>query len=143
MEQCSETSAYKIQTPRNYPEENLQTVHNFLISNFRRIPYVVSFLLGNSPASEFYMPTFRNTVCSIFIGRQFYNYLPMKMEQCSETSAYNIQTPRNYPEENLQTVHNFLISNFRRILYVVSFLLGNSPASECYMLTFRNTVPSS
>jgi len=26
-------------------------------------------LLGNSPASEVYMPTFRNTVCSIFIGR--------------------------------------------------------------------------
>jgi len=30
---------------------------------------VVCFLLGNSPASEFYMPTFRNTVCSIFIGK--------------------------------------------------------------------------
>jgi hypothetical protein len=29
---------------------------------------VVCFLLGNSLASEFYMPTFRNTVCSIFIG---------------------------------------------------------------------------
>jgi hypothetical protein len=30
---------------------------------------VICFLLGNSPASEFYMPTFRNTVCSIFIGK--------------------------------------------------------------------------
>ena len=39
-----------------------------LISNFHHILYVVCFLLGNSPASEFYMPTFRNTVCSIFIG---------------------------------------------------------------------------
>jgi hypothetical protein len=29
----------------------------------------VCFHLGNSPASEFYMPTFRNTVCCIFIGR--------------------------------------------------------------------------
>jgi hypothetical protein len=30
--------------------------------------------------------------------------LPWKMEQteCSETSAYKIQTPGNYPEENLQ-----------------------------------------
>jgi hypothetical protein len=27
------------------------------------------FLLGNSPAYEFYMPTFRNTVCSFYIGR--------------------------------------------------------------------------
>jgi hypothetical protein len=31
-----------------------------LISNFRRVPNVVCFLLGNSPASEIYMPTFRN-----------------------------------------------------------------------------------
>ena len=30
----------------------------------------------------------------------------MKMEQteCSETSAYKIQTPGNYPEENIQQV---------------------------------------
>jgi hypothetical protein len=26
----------------------------------------------------------------------------MKMEQCSETSAYKIQTPGNYPEENIK-----------------------------------------
>ena len=31
---------------------------------------VVFFLLGDSPGSEFYMPTFRNTVCSIFIGKK-------------------------------------------------------------------------
>jgi len=35
----------------------------------------------------------------------------------------------------------FLISNFRRILYVVCFLLGNSPASEFYMPTDRYSVP--
>jgi len=31
-------------------------------------------------------------------------YLPMKMEQkeCSETSAYEIQTPGNYPKESIQ-----------------------------------------
>ena len=34
----------------------------FLISNFRRVLYVVYFLLDNSPAFEFYMPTFRNTL---------------------------------------------------------------------------------
>jgi len=34
----------------------------FVISNFRRVLYVVCFLLGNSPTSEFYMPTFRNTL---------------------------------------------------------------------------------
>jgi hypothetical protein len=33
----------------------------------------------------------------------------MKMEQteCSETSAYKIQTPGNYPEENIQ--HQFIV----------------------------------
>jgi len=35
----------------------------------------------------------------------------MKMEQteCSETSAYKIQTPGNYPEENIQHVWSTLI----------------------------------
>jgi len=37
----------------------------------------------------------------------------------------------------------FLVSNFRRIMNVVFFLLGDSPASKFYMPTFRNTVPSS
>jgi len=66
---------------------------------------VVCFLLGNSPASEFYMPTFRNTLFHLRrqVGELF-NYLPMKMEQteCSETSAYKIRTPGNCPEENIQ-----------------------------------------
>ena len=35
----------------------------------------------------------------------------------------------------------FLISSFRRVLYVVCFLLGNYPASGFYMPTFRNTLP--
>ena len=34
----------------------------FLISSFRRVLYVVRFLLGNYPASGFSMPTFRNTL---------------------------------------------------------------------------------
>ena len=33
-----------------------------------------------------------------------------------------------------------LISNFRRVLNVIGFLLGDSPASEIYMPTFRNTL---
>ena len=72
-----------------------------MISNFRRVLNVVCFLLGNSPASELYMPTFRNTLSHL------YTYPPIKMDQteCSETSAYKIQTPGNYPEESIQ--HNF------------------------------------
>jgi hypothetical protein len=36
--------------------------------------------------------------------KSFYTYLPIKMElaERSETSAYKIQMPRNYPEENIQ-----------------------------------------
>jgi len=33
-----------------------------LISNFRHIVNVLFFLLGDSPASEFYVPTFRSTL---------------------------------------------------------------------------------
>jgi hypothetical protein len=42
------------------------------------------------------------------IGVEFYIYLPMKMEQteCFETSAYKIQTPGNYPEENIKHTEN-------------------------------------
>ena len=65
---------------------------------------ILCFLLGISPASELYMPTFRNTlsVPSSQAGDIKY-HLPMKMEQteCSETSAYIIQTPGNYPKENI------------------------------------------
>jgi len=49
----------------------------------KQYKFVICFLLGNSQASEFYMPTFRNTLCF-------------------ETSAYKIQTQGNYPEESIQ-----------------------------------------
>jgi hypothetical protein len=54
---------------------------------------VVCFLLGNSSVSEFYMPTFRNTL---------FHLQPMMMEQTECFEAYKIQTPGNYPEENVQ-----------------------------------------
>ena len=55
---------------------------------FRRVLKVVCFLLGNSPASEFYMPTFRNTL--FHLHRQ----VPANEDgtKCSETLAYKIQT---------------------------------------------------
>ena len=59
--------------------------------------HVVCFLLGNPPAPEFYMPTFRNNL--FHLHRQIGTYPIMKMEQteCSETSVYKIQTPGDYP----------------------------------------------
>jgi hypothetical protein len=42
-------------------------------------------------------------------------YPPMKMEQteCSETSAYKIQTPGNYPKESIQQCINSMIIQLR------------------------------
>jgi hypothetical protein len=48
---------------RNQPT----TMTGLLISNFGRVLYVVCFLLGNSPASEF--DVLEHSVCSIFIGK--------------------------------------------------------------------------
>ena len=63
---------------------------------------VVCFLLGNSPASEFYMLTFQNT--QSHLNRGIGTYPPMNMEQtvCSKTTAYKIHTPGNCPEESIQ-----------------------------------------
>ena len=44
--------------------------------------------------------------------------------ECSETSAYNIQTPGNYPEENIQrTWGYFLLRNFCNFCYIPPVLL--------------------
>ena len=54
------------------------------------------------------------TLCLFHLHRQVVacstrNYLPMKMEQteCSETSAYKIQTPGNYPKGSIQ--HSYIL----------------------------------
>jgi len=51
----------------------------------------------------------------------------MKMEQteCSETSAYKIQTPGNYPEENIQhTEHGeSLKSRIHEVFFCVILIL--------------------
>jgi len=49
-----------------------------------------------------------------------HTYLPMNMKQteCSETSAYEIQTPGNYPEESIQhKVKNMEKNKVRRITF--------------------------
>ena len=79
-----------------------------MISKFSRVLNVVCFLLGNSPDFWIlYSDVSKHSVCSIFIG-VLHTYRPTKMEQteCSETSAYKIQTLENYPEESTQHVFN-------------------------------------
>jgi hypothetical protein len=58
---------------------------------------VACFLLGNSPVSEFYMPTFLNALSHL------HTYPPMKMEQtgCSKMLAYKIKSAGNYPEDSV------------------------------------------
>ena len=111
----------------------------FLISNFRRVLSIVCSLLSISAASDYWMPTFRNTLyvpsskaeyevwimvdwkrTRIYTGDDVYwrwwdqyftlHIQPLKMEQikCSETSAFNNQTPGKYPKDYTQfTKHVF------------------------------------
>ena len=84
-----------------------QTVSNlFLIPNFRRVLYVVCFLLGNSPASEFYMPTFRSTLFHLHRQEGAPTCL-WRWNRGFRNVGYNIQTPGNYPKENIQQFQNF------------------------------------
>jgi hypothetical protein len=78
----------------------------------------VFFLLDKFPASEFYVPTFReHSFCSIVIVTT-----PMKMEQCSETSVQNkiyskeiIQHSEHGESLKLRTLKIFL--NFHNFFF--------------------------
>jgi hypothetical protein len=54
------------------------------------------FLLDNSPASEFYIPTFRKTLSVPS------SYLPTYEDGTDSVFRNKIQTPGNYPEESIQ-----------------------------------------
>jgi hypothetical protein len=58
------------------------------------------------------MTTFRNTVCSIIIGGQVQISAYDDGTECSETSAYKIQTPGNYPEGSIQENYFIFIVYF-------------------------------
>jgi len=62
-----------------------------------------AFFWGVPPRLNFIRQRF-GTLCLFHLHRRVGTYPPMKMEQteCSETLAYKIQTPRNYPEESIQ-----------------------------------------
>ena len=91
--------------------EILRTIKASVISNFRRVLNVVFFLLGDSQAPEFYMPTFRNTVSPIFTGDV--SSLPAHTAYWDGTdrvfrNVHKIQTPRNHPKERIQQLsHQF------------------------------------
>ena len=85
----------------------------FLISNFRRVPNVAFFLLGDSPSSKFCDDVSEHSVSSIFIGGVFFLLTPpvkMVLTGCSETSVHKIQTSGNHPKERIQQVFTCLSS---------------------------------
>ena len=61
--------------------------------------FVVFFLFGVDPTSEFYVPTFWNTLSHLHKWS-----LPLKTEQteCSKMSAHEIQTLGIHPKERIQ-----------------------------------------
>ena len=99
----------------------------FLIKQFRHVLNVVPFLSGDSREPEFYVPTFRNTVCSISICgvrrknnweeisrvfkqiNLFLVILPAYAtyeagtdKSVSKRPAHKIQTPGNLPKERIR-----------------------------------------
>jgi hypothetical protein len=75
-----------------------------------------------------YTPTFTNLVHST------HTYLPVKVEQteCSETSAFKIQTPGNYPKEIIQhSKHGESLKSRIHLIYLRSFMV----------ITFQHVAP--
>ena len=83
-------------------------ISSFLISNFRRVLNVLFFHLGDTPASEFCVPTFRKTL-SVLSSQ----VVPVKVEMTEyfETSAHKIQTPGSHPNERIQYTSSFMLNN--------------------------------
>ena len=79
----------------------------------------------------------------LFLVHSTHIYLPVNMEQteCSETSAYKLQTPGNYPKENIQHTehgeslksrgHKILTTISPRVVAVVSRRSG--PLIPCHI----------
>jgi hypothetical protein len=65
----------------------------------------VLFLLGDTPASEFYVSTFRNTLPHLY--RPYQLTPPMKMEQSvTKRRQHKIQKPGNHPKINKCNIQN-------------------------------------
>ena len=82
---------------------------------------VVFFILGVSPVSKFYVPTFRNT-----LFRHYRSWITptVKMEQaqCSETSAHKIQTPVNHPKEKKYNIRNTAKVRNQKKLFLFNYM---------------------
>jgi hypothetical protein len=107
-----------------------------------RVLYVVCFLLGNSPASEFYMPTFRNTLFHLrrqvhslnFICRRFGTHCLFHLHR--QVHSLNF-VRRTQSEFYMPTFRNTLFHLHRQV-HSLNFICRTQ--SEFYMPTFRDTL---
>ena len=125
-----------------------------MISNFPCVLNVVCFLLGNSSASEFYMPTFRNTLSVPSLKADRYEgrlglimlvYLYGKMFDSSQTFSrintptfLNLVIPHTYPPMKMkQSVPKRRHIKFRRLgitqkkAYNMWFLIQMNRPTRC------------
>ena len=103
--------------------------------------FVVFFLLGDFPASEFYVPTFRNDLSHLHRPcEQQENLVRTAYEvgtECSEMSAHKIQRPGNRPKEIIQhsqqgeSVKSRIIK-VCRWLFLTYLLIFNTDIHMCW-----------
>ena len=100
----------------------------FLFSNFHRVLNAVCFLLGNSPASELYMPTFRNNSLTSTIS-------------CLTLLALSPSHTRPLVSMSVVTLHSlFLYSDLPPTLSP-SFLMAQAISSQTFSRIIPQTCP--
>jgi hypothetical protein len=63
-----------------------------------------------------------------------------EQKECTETSAYKIQTPGNYPEENMQnseqgeslksSKHKFGLNKLKYSIFIISYFSSNKAITQ-------------
>jgi hypothetical protein len=114
------------------------------LTQLNTVLFVAFFFLGGgeSPASEFYVPVFRNNLFHFQKGCLFLFTPPMKMEQteCSKTSVYKIQTPGNRPQKRIQDSEHGESFKSKMVHYSLQFMFINMFRSEKTLFKLRTTL---
>jgi hypothetical protein len=89
-------------------------------------------LFSSQTFSRMNTPTFLNLVI-------LHAYQPMKMEQteCSETSAYKIQTPGNFPEESIQHLEHTESLKSRTLRWLYTFTCFEHNAGIIFLIYYH------
>jgi hypothetical protein len=109
---CSETSAYKIHTPGNYPVESIQhpehgkSLKSRILHLYGKKTATTVFRnVGIQTSDTGKLPRRKHTTFRTHRKFEIKNTSPLwggNCNKCSETSAYKIHTPGNYPVESIQ-----------------------------------------